>query len=862
MKLLFFVLVSEFIAQQEAASLAHPNSPHNVMSVAARKDLQESETNMTVEQALRALPPVPHVLKAFLVMRLGQNVSNLIRIDDNHTGGTHSLRGSRKKLSLIHVESYRGRADQLSHGNQAPVHELEGSSGAATMLNRLLTENQEKMDAEHARCRNFKIRQRREITETNLAMSEFNANSDKAHGEWENARGRLFTTGTQLPKLREGLHRHVTQCQTSQNLLQQELELHESEETKMEAIVELAECTQSTTLIQCPSKRRGKHHASYFSFGTLAPKQAAARLKLAATRQAVQEVLKDAYGTAIDMKEDAMTTPNSSSPLPNPNSSAPLPNPKEKCTLRDNPNCPNLADKLMFMLSDISDRVSQIKREQLRMEANCKSIQENLKDQIGDLVKIQTDATADFAFAAQTKRENQLAAGEKQVQFDQLTNELAHEMSTCRTNQENLYSEECSIKLIRFHLYQLASMSKVLRDCQVSQWEVIQPCSATCGTGTMRRNRRIELPPLDGAACPPLVEEIECEIPTGCPVPCRLGTWSGWSECSSGCGGGVKERSRVIEQHPVNGGDPCDITSQSEPCNLQACNVPCVLKPWTSWSKCSKHCGAGHRTRFRSIEHDAVGQGHCPSVHSPERHWTLPCNTQPCVPDGLELGLRCTSKLDLVLMLDGSGSMGAQGFGHVKKAAEHLIDALHMDRLYVELSVLLFSGPRTWSEMDECYSGQVTDLRQCGMTWVTGNNGLSKWTVDKADVIQRIQNLQWPQGGTLTGMALGEAKTAIIGSRKDAPSTVVVITDGKPSYHSRAVAAASSIRMTARLMWVPVGPSVKFSDFVDMASHPVEENIVPNLKHAPFSNLHDLEMPSFQNLVLENLCPDLQGIPQ
>merc|ERR1740129_2424134 len=78
------------------------------------------------------------------------------------------------------------------------------------------------------------------------------------------------------------------------------------------------------------------------------------------------------------------------------------------------------------------------------MEANCKSIQENLKDQIGDLVKIQTDATADFAFAAQTKRENQLAAGEKQVQFDQLTNELAHEMSTCRTNQENLYSDEYS----------------------------------------------------------------------------------------------------------------------------------------------------------------------------------------------------------------------------------------------------------------------------------------------------------------------------------------------------------------------------------------------------------------------------------
>merc|ERR1719221_1603298 len=98
-------------------------------------------------------------------------------------------------------------------------------------------------------------------------------------------------------------------CEKSQKLLKTELHTHAREQAQMEFIVSLAECNESTTLIQCPSKQRGKHGVSFFSFGREATRQAVAQLKLVATRQAVQDALRDAYMTAFDLKGDAVAAP-------------------------------------------------------------------------------------------------------------------------------------------------------------------------------------------------------------------------------------------------------------------------------------------------------------------------------------------------------------------------------------------------------------------------------------------------------------------------------------------------------------------------------------------------------------------------
>merc|ERR1712032_271331 len=119
-------------------------------------------------------------------------------------------------------------------------------------------------------------------------------------------------------------------------------------------------------------------------------------------------------------------------------------------------------------------------------------------------------------------------------------------------------------------------------------------------------------------------------------------------------------------------------TDESRTCNLQACNVPCILKPWTGWSKCSKQCGKGHRSRTRSIKHPAVGEGHCPSIRDPKRLWKMDCNEAACKPDQYKPYLRCTAKIDLVIILDGSGSMRKKGFAHLKHSARKLVDVLEM----------------------------------------------------------------------------------------------------------------------------------------------------------------------------------------
>merc|ERR1719291_428933 len=159
---------------------------------------------------------------------------------------------------------------------------------------------------------------------------------------------------------------------------------------------------------------------------------------------------------------------------------------------------------------------------------------------------------------------------------------------------------------------------------------------------------------------------------------------------------------------------------------------------------------------------------------------------------------------------------------------------------------MVFSGPRTWEDMYKCRDGSITDLTHCGGKWVTGDSSDSKWTVNNWDAIQRVRALQWPEGGTLTGLAHGEAKNELGKGRMDAPSTVLVITDGKPSYFEKTVEAARSVRDAARLMFVPIGNSVNFEDFTPLASHPLDENIIPNSQHAPLKNLDELESPNFR----------------
>ncbi|MFN4253882.1 MAG: T9SS type A sorting domain-containing protein [Saprospiraceae bacterium] len=166
-------------------------------------------------------------------------------------------------------------------------------------------------------------------------------------------------------------------------------------------------------------------------------------------------------------------------------------------------------------------------------------------------------------------------------------------------------------------------------DCVVSAWSNWSNCTVSCGGGIQTRTREIVTPPANGGQpCPPLSETQACnEYP--CPVDCVVGPWSNWSNCTVSCGGGVQTRTRNVVTYPANGGLPCPTLLEARACNTQPCPVDCVVSPWGNWSTCTKICGGGIQTRTRNVVTPAANGGlPCPVLSE-----TQPCNQQPCPVD-------------------------------------------------------------------------------------------------------------------------------------------------------------------------------------------------------------------------------------
>ena len=116
--------------------------------------------------------------------------------------------------------------------------------------------------------------------------------------------------------------------------------------------------------------------------------------------------------------------------------------------------------------------------------------------------------------------------------------------------------------------------------------------------------------------------------------PCKVGSWSSWSECIvryAACRGSSR-RTRTIIEHP-GPGEKCPFLEEERPCMKLNCNVfiptpspstirfnpeanhtfkiwptpapkfsiKCEMSKWEPWSACTKTCGKGVQRRTRSI---------------------------------------------------------------------------------------------------------------------------------------------------------------------------------------------------------------------------------------------------------------------
>jgi len=822
----------------------------------------------------------------------------------------HGKRGVTGQLAAFIEETLRanktnGIAGQVQQNLRAAKKQEPDASGigaAETMLSEMITQSELKLDTEKERCIEFHTTQGEALEETRQTIAQ--AQSQYAAGRAEKLRATAeitFIDGKQ-PQIIGELQQHNDQCAEDTTALEAQLAVVNQDIQVMEVILNMSKCAGDEALFlqdeKVPCCKHGNKTLSLFMSRTrtspLGQLRSPAARFMAQKAFPIKKMSFRAPGLALeqgstDSKTSEYFVLQQAEEMHDRLSTTPMPVaadpvcPEEsqgKCTIADSPACPRIQNKFLTIHAGIVEKKRQLEGELEETRRFCKETKESMEGEIDDLDSRRTEeetnvakATGEINEAEGTLRVMQRRQVELQREWiaqlkgttvlyeEQISYKMVPSAGECAINIHEYEAEICGLKKIRLELAKLEGQeiynSDVI-DCEVGEWTEGE-CSKPCGGGTLKKTRSITVNPNDeGAACPPLeIEEVCNYLP--CPVDCVVGEWAEWSACSASCATGVMERVRQIIRHPAFEGQPCDAVTEAESCNTQSCDQNCELGEWCEWTDCDKVCGGGSQKRIRPVAKEATGEGLCyDEEDEPYRLQFQPCNTQSCE-DTFELNdtkpfLTCHSKVDVMLIMDGSGSLGEDGWFSSVDAAKKFTSTLALSEDEVELAMLLFSGPSNWRRLDICMGNRAAprnwdEMKQCNMEWV------SHFTDDMTSVTDAIDNLEWPSGTTLTAKALGMAKEELSNGREDAEPVIVIITDGEPTDEDNVKEAADELkRAGARVIWVLVGSRIQavYDKVTLWASVPAHENIIE------VANTTVLPDPATINAIISDFCTVLE----
>jgi len=361
-------------------------------------------------------------------------------------------------------------------------------------------------------------------------------------------------------------------------------------------------------------------------------------------------------------------------------------------------------------------------------------------------------------------------------------------MDECHaTMRDILHTEICGTITIRNEVtaQTLDVKHDDIIDCAFSDWQA-QECSVPCDDmgvgGTQVINRQIIVKNTEyGAGCPELSMVKVCNV-IKCPVDCKMTDWEDFSKCTKECGGGVKTRTRVVDVLPKNGGASCAATQDTQPCMTFSCDRDCTLTPWTPFSPCTKACNAGTQKQTKSVVVPVRGEGTCADEDDATRFVEQSCNNQACIGDEV-----CIAKIDLVIAIDASGSITSTGFEVLQEFAAKFLERLQPTAYgtdAVRVGVVLFGNGHLGDDdvVSDAHLVQPLD-----------------YDMEKARTA--ILGMKWQRGFTNFAQAVMRAKGMLSSSlRKDAQTISLFITDGKPSFKFQTEHAIAKLKETSTMM--------------------------------------------------------------
>lgn len=809
-----------------------------------------------------------------------------------------------------HVQGHFRKAEVNRHMHEVTTDPDEVSKdGATALLNSMLAETRGELEIQAQAGRKFNRSTLELLRGLRGSVSAYNGQANKARGQVLNAQYQISNIETQQTLTTAQLKTYTEECIADEAALRAELAIVTSDLNVMNDVLKMTKCgtdeafiqtraaVSDSTMVNCAHCNRGRglvmmqsaklqpmlnklrsstantylQHNLHFGF-----QQAARKFTpVALTQVGVSHMTQLAKGAArVHHRQHQVPNDNVTNVSDVPEE--PIPSDCEfssKCVLSA-ANCQSLQDRFLLISAAILDKQNELSVELATSQEDCKTQQTLMKEQLVGLRDGLGEENGNLAAASEfqsTAEQNSQSSG---AMFETQSSAYHAKMGKFCSTQNDLMSERCALNKIRGELLKMDNATVYPIDCEVGDW-VYEGCSKDCGGGVQEMERPVLVQSMGGEKCPPLTEIEDCnEAP--CPIECVVEEWAGWSDCSAECGGGVKTRTRDILTKAQYEGSPCPETTEAKTCHSEACDVECVLNEWTEWTDCSKLCDIGHEHKSRTVSEPATGTGDCPVDTSELRLQYRPCNKDKCnnlMNDFLtdqnqawNSFFTCDKMIDIVVLLDGSGSLGESGWARSKTFAKNFINSMQSNESNVQVGVMLFSGPAYWSDYYCCTSHEkcanpdaaVNMEEQCNIRWIRhlGAQSTSPQLTDE-DTEKMIQNLEWPQGSTLTSIALMETKAELIKGREGADSVVVVITDGQPLSHTKTKLAAEQLHKAGhRVIWVPVGAYAPIEMIEELAYPPKDDNIVK------IPTFRSLEQPDGVNNLLANLCGESLRGPQ